>query len=134
MDIVSRQRLMVLIHLAELRSLNEQTPEAELIGRVAEECHFPKHELKNLINSPEPLASFGALSPKQKQLYMNNICELVALKELDAHKKLFCQGLAYELNFNLDQYKKLVNSYKGQRYNTSSTLNSTNQEVVNSVA
>ncbi len=112
MDIVSRQRINVLIHLAEIPSVATASPEAKLIKRVAKECNFSKAELNRLIESPEPIGSFGALSPKQKQAYMNNICELIAVKKLNWQKKLFCQELAYQLDYNIDSFRQVLATYQ----------------------
>ena len=61
MDIVSRQRINILIHLADIQSVSS-SPEFNLIRRVAEECNFPPKDLKALVKSPDPIGSFGALS------------------------------------------------------------------------
>ncbi len=113
MDIVSRQRINILIHLAEIQSTSA-SPALNLIQRVADECKFPKNELEALISSPEPIGSFGALSESQKKLYMHNICELMALIHIDQHKKLLCQQMAYNLDYDSNQLNVIVERFQNK--------------------
>lgn len=114
MDIVSRQRINILIHLAGIKSLDSSTPVAKLILRVADECKFSKIDLSSLVNSPDPIGSFGALSPSQKKQYMYNICELMALVELTSQKKLLCQKIAYDLEYDSNQFNHIVGNIQQQ--------------------
>ncbi len=114
MDIVSRQRINILIHLAEIESAASSSPELSLIKRVADECQFPHQELSLLINSPDPIGSFGALSESQKKMYMYNICELMTLIELNQHKKLLCHKLAYDLNYDSNQLNTILDEFENQ--------------------
>lgn len=67
MDIVSRQRINLLIQLAGISSVNSNSPAAKIVKRVAKECEFPDKDLNKLLKSPEPIGTFGALSPNQKK-------------------------------------------------------------------
>ncbi len=114
MDIVSRQRINILIHLAGIQSVNASSPEGSLINRVAKECEFSQKDLKALITSPDPIGSFGALSEAQKKAYMYNICELMTLVELNQQKKLMCQKLAYDLSYDLNRLNIILKEFRKQ--------------------
>lgn len=115
MDIVSRQRINILIHLAEISpSSSSSSPVFNLIKRVAEECEFPKKDLKALVSAPDPIGSFGALSEMQKKNYMYNICELMSLVQLNQQKKLMCQKLAYDLNYDLNKLNVILKGFQNQ--------------------
>ncbi len=115
MDIVSRQRINILIHLAEIQSVTTSSPVLSLIERVADECKFPQQELDSLISSPDSIGSFGALSESQKKLYMYNICELMTLVNLNQQKKLLCYKLAYDLNYDSNQLNLILDEFQNQR-------------------
>lgn len=114
MDIVSRQRINILIHLADIQSVESSTPEVNLIQRVADECNFSKSDLSSLVSSPEPIGSFGALSQSQKKQYMYNICELMAMIELNNQKKLLCQKVAYDLEYDSNQLNIIIDEFQKQ--------------------
>lgn len=115
MDIVARQRINILIHLAEIQSASfSSSPVYDFINRVADECGFSSRELESLINSPDEIPSLGALSETQKKAYMYNICELMTLISLNQQKKLFCQKLAFDLNFDSNQMNVIVEKYQSQ--------------------
>jgi hypothetical protein len=135
MDIVSRQRINILIHLADIQSAELTSPEGKLIHRVAEECNFPKPDLDTLIASPEPIGSFGALSQSQKKQYMYNICELMALVELSNQKKLLCQRVGYDLEYDNNQINTIIDQFQSELNSTQSKDGLlTDQMLVNSVA
>lgn len=114
MDIVSRQRINVLIHLSGVQSINQSSPETNLIKRVAEECAFSNMDLNSLVEAPDPIGSFGALSQDQKKQYMYNICELMALIDLNQQKILFCQKLAYDLDYDSNQLNMILDEFQNQ--------------------
>jgi len=107
MDIVSRQRINLLIQLADLSPDNVSSPGLIIIKRVAKECNFSLLELNQLLKEPEPIGTFGALSPNQKREYVYNIGELMLLVKLTNFKKLLCQKLAYDLGYNSLQFDEL---------------------------
>jgi hypothetical protein len=97
MDIVTRQQLNILIHLADRRS----TPEQDLINRIASESDFPATELDQLKKSPEPIGSLGALSDNQKFEYLYSIVELMVIGRVEVQNEVLrCEQLALDLGFN----------------------------------
>ena len=113
MDIVARQRINILIHLAEVNSVSfSSSPVYGFIKRVADECGFSSNDLNSLIGSPDEIPSLGALSEHQKKDYMYNICELMSLIDLDQQKRLFCQKLAYDLNYDSNQMNVIIEKYQ----------------------
>lgn len=134
MDIVSRQRINILIHLAGIQSIESLSPEFSLIQRVADECNFSKLDLTNLVNSPEPIASLGALSQGQKKQYMYSICELMTLIELNSQKKLLCQKVAYDLDYDSNQLNAILDKFQNDMKSSQTDTAIHEQELVNSVA
>ena len=112
MDIVSRKRINLLINLAGITKVDSPSPEVEMIQRVAAECDFSELELKKLVDSPEPIGSFGALSQNQKEQYMYNVCELMTLVELSEYKKLLCQKVAHDLEYSSTELDKILNKFQ----------------------
>jgi len=108
MDIVSRQRINLLIQLAELSSVKSASPAAKIVKRVAKECNFPNCELNRLLRSPEPIGTFGALSPNQKAKYIYNLGELAASIKMNNHKMLLCHRLAYDLGYSRKEFNSIV--------------------------
>ena len=45
---------------------------------------------------------------------MYNICELMVLIDLNQQKKLFCQKLAYDLNYDSNQLNVLLDEFQHQ--------------------
>ena len=115
MDIVARQRINILIHLAEIQSASfSSSPVYGFIKRVADECGFSSNDLIRLIGAPDEIPSLGALSESQRKDYMYNICELMTLITPDQQKKLFCQKLAYDLNYDSNQMNVIIEQYQSQ--------------------
>lgn len=108
MDIVSRQRINLLIQLAGISSVNSNSPAAKIVKRVAKECEFPDKDLNKLLKSPEPIGTFGALSPNQKEKYVNNLGELMGSIKLSNHKTLLCQKLVYDLGYSAKEFNSIV--------------------------
>lgn len=114
MDIVSRQNINLLIHLAGIEAVKCSSPELDLIKRVAGECNFSKVDLNTLIDSPEPIGSFGALSQSQKKQYMYSLCELMTLIELNNNQRLFCQKVAFDLEYDSNQLNVIIDNFQHQ--------------------
>ncbi len=133
MDIVSRQRINILIHLADIQSTESSSPEGNLIQRVADECDFSKTDLNSLVNSPEPIGSFGALSQSQKKQYMYNICELMAMIELNKQKKLLCHKVAYDLEYDSNQLSIIVDKFERQIASSQSKTSKLKKERIGSL-
>lgn len=97
MDIVTRQQLNILIHLANKGA----TPQQEVIERVAIESDFPSEELAQLKKSPEPIGSLGALSANQRFEYLYSIVEMMIVGQVEVQNDvLFYEQLALDLGFN----------------------------------
>jgi len=114
MDIVSRKRINLLINLANIQRVDSRCPKVDLIKRVADECNFSKQELAELLDSPEPIGSFGALSQSQKKQYMYNICELMAMINIDFQKKLLFQKVAHDLEYDNSQLNNILDTFQKQ--------------------
>lgn len=119
MDIVTRQRINLLIQLADLRSIKSKSPVASIVKRVARECDFPDNELNQLLKSPEPIGTFGALSPNQRAQYVFNLGEVMANIELDTTKVLMCHKLAYDLGYSKKHLNTLVAKLQHENNSTS---------------
>ena len=108
MDIVSRQRINLLIQLADISSLKSNSPAAKIVKRVAKECEFPECELIQLFRTPEPIGTFGALSANQKAKYIYNLGELAASIKLSTHNALLCQKLACDLGYSRKEFNSII--------------------------
>ena len=97
MDIVTRQQLNILIHLCK----KDNAQERKLINRIAVDRDFPPEELDQLLASPEPIGSLGALSSNQRFEYLYSIVEMMIIGKVEVQKEiLFCEQLALDLGFN----------------------------------
>lgn len=135
MDIVSRHRINILIHLAGIQSIEASSPEVCLIQRVADECNFSKLDLTTLVDSPEPIASLGALSESQKKQYMYSICELMALVELNNKQKLLFQRVAYDLDYDSNQFNIILDKFQYEmKSNQTNDAENSGQILVTNVA
>ena len=127
MDIVSRQRINLLFQLAEIKTVKSESPAARIVKRVAKECDFPDKDLNQLLKSPEPIGTFGALSPNQKAKYIYNLGELMASIKFSNHKTLLCQKFAYDLGYSKGEFSSIVN--KVQQLKEQSTSDSSQEEA-----
>src|SRR6185369_9233802 len=76
MDIVTEKKLNILIQLAEADK-HFATSEREMILRIAKERNFSEDTVNQLIRSPQPIDSLGALTNDQKYDYLNSCIELI---------------------------------------------------------
>ena len=67
MDIVTKKKLNILIHLAEADKHFAKS-EREMIFKIAKDRQFPEDVVNSLIRNPEPIDTLGALSIDQKFL------------------------------------------------------------------
>lgn len=118
MDIVSRQRINLLIQLANIDTVQSDSPAARIVKRVAKECDFPDRELTQLLRSPEPIGTFGALSPNQKAKYIFNVGELAATIKLNNYQTLMCHKLAYDLGYSKKDFDSIVSKVQRSRKRT----------------
>lgn len=99
MDIVTRKQLNILIQLAEADK-DFSALEKKRIYDIAERRNFPVEVVKELIRSPEPIGSFGALSNDQKFEYLYSCIDLMLIDEkVFDSELLFCIDIAIKLGF-----------------------------------
>ena len=97
MDIVTRQQLNILIHLANDGVSRQQ----DMIERVAIASDFPLEQLDQLKKYPEPIGSLGALSTNQKFEYLYSMVEMMIVGQVEVQKDvLFYEQLALDLGFS----------------------------------
>jgi hypothetical protein len=102
MDIVTRQQLNVLIQLAKVDK-DFAKVEERLIHQIAEKYGFSRKEVQKMINDPEPIGSFGALSDFKKFEYLYNLVQLVlADNRIHPSETIFCQSLAIKMGYQKD--------------------------------
>jgi hypothetical protein len=99
MDIVTKKQLNILIQLAEADKHFAKV-EREMIFKIAKDRKFPEKEVMDLIKSPEPIDSLGALSMEQKFDYLNSCIELVFVDQnVFESEIIFCKNIAIKLGF-----------------------------------
>lgn len=99
MDIVTKKQLNILIQLAEADKHFAKI-ERELIFKIARERQFPEEEVNELIRSPEPIDSLGALSLDQKFDYLMSSVELVFIDQnVFESEIIFAKNIAIKLGF-----------------------------------
>lgn len=99
MDIVTRKQLNILIQLAEADKHFAKS-EREMIYRIAKERQFPEEVVTDLIKTPEPIDSLGALSQDQKFEYLLSCIDLVfADHNVFESEIIFCKNIAIKLGF-----------------------------------
>lgn len=99
MDIVTRKQLNILIQLAEADK-HFSALERDRIFEIAQKRNFPLDAVKDLIRSPEPIGSFGALSNEQKFEYLYSCIDLMLIDEKVFDSELiFCIDIAIKLGF-----------------------------------
>jgi len=104
MDIVTKKQLNILIQLAEADKHFAKV-EREMIFKIAKDRNFPEETVNELIRSPEPIGTLGALSNEQKFQYLTACIELIFVdQKLFESELIFCRGIAIKLGFN----KKVV--------------------------
>ncbi|UII32513.1 TerB family tellurite resistance protein [Fulvivirga ulvae] len=102
MDIVTRKQLNILIQLAEADK-HFSVLERDRIYEIAAKRNFPIEGVKELIQNPEPIGSFGALSNDQKFDYLYSCIDLMLIDEKIFDSELiFCIDIAIKLGFKKD--------------------------------
>ena len=102
MDIVTRQQLSILIQLAEVDK-HFSREEREKIYTIAKAKNFPKEDVDEIIQNPEPIGSYGALSDNQRFDYLFNCIELMLVDhKVFEQEILFCRNIAIKLGFRQD--------------------------------
>ena len=99
MDIVTRQQLNVLIQLAKVDKHFARVEE-RFIHQIAETYGFSRKEVQKMINDPEPIGSFGALSDHKKFEYLFNLVQLMlADHKIHPSETVFCQSMAIKMGY-----------------------------------
>ncbi len=111
MDVVTRQKLIVLIQLAKVDgefALSEKL----LIKEIAQKHNFPESDLKTLFDSSESFESLGALSNVKKSEYLLDSLRLIMVDGKIKPKEItFCQDLAVKLGYNKDVVAEALDSW-----------------------
>jgi hypothetical protein len=108
MDIVTRKQLNILIQLADV-DRNFSNTERDMIFQIARERNFPTEQVEDLIRSPEPIESLGALSLNTKFDYLMTCIRLVfADQKVFERELVFCKSIAIKLGFRKDVVEFLV--------------------------
>ena len=91
MDIVTRQKLIVLIQLA--KADHEFAPsEKRMIEQIAARHNFPQNELEELMDGNGNIESLGALSPLKKREYLVDCLHVImADGKIEAQEITFAQ-------------------------------------------
>ena len=111
MDVVTRQKLIVLIQLAKVDG--EFAPsEKILIKEIAAKHNFPESDLKILFDSSESFESLGALSNVKKSEYLLDALRLIMVDGKIKNREItFCQDLAVKLGYNKDVVSQALNEW-----------------------
>ena len=111
MDIVTKKQLNILIQLAEADKHFAKI-EREMIFRIAKERNFPENTVNDLIRSPEPIDTLGALSHDQKFEYLMSSIELVfADQNVFESEIIFCKNIAIKLGFKKSVIDFVIENY-----------------------
>lgn len=110
MDIVTRKQLNILIQLAAADK-QFSSIERDLIFEIAKKRNFPVECVRELMQNPEPIESFGALSTDQKFEYLFSCIDLMLIDEkIFESEVIFCINIAIKLGFK----KNVVNFLKDE--------------------
>ena len=111
MDIVTERQLNILIQLAEADKHFAQT-ERDMIYRIAKERNFPEEKVTQLIRSPKPIDSLGALSDDQKFNYLIASIELIfADQQVFESELIFVKSIAIKLGFKKSVVEFLMQNF-----------------------
>lgn len=111
MDIVTQKQLNILIQLAEADKHFAKS-ERELIYKIAKDRQFPEAIVTNMIKSPEPIDSLGALSSEQKFEYLMSCIDLIfADQNVFESEILFSKNIAIKLGFKKSIIDFFVENY-----------------------
>jgi uncharacterized tellurite resistance protein B-like protein len=99
MDIITKKKLNILIQLAEADK-HFARAEREMILKIAQDRKFPEEEVNQLIRSPEPIDTLGALSNDQKFNYLKDCIDLIfADQKVFESEVIFTKSIAIKLGF-----------------------------------
>ena len=113
MDIVTRQQINVLIHMAKIDQ-DFALVEDDLIRKIAETYGFSLEEISKMRENPDPIGSFGALSDEKRFEYLYNLVHVMLVDGIiHPSEKTFCQNLAIKLGYRKDVVSALIGEMKG---------------------
>lgn len=102
MDIITRQKLIILIQLAKADH-NFAAEERAFIQDIADRNKFPREELEELLDSTITFESLGALSKERKLEYLVDSLHLImADGKIEPQEITFCQNIAVKLGYHKD--------------------------------
>ena len=108
MDIITKKQLNILIQLAEADKHFARV-EREMIFKIARDRNFPEAEVTQLIKSPEPIGTLGALSEDQKFSYLMACIELIFVdQKIFESELIFARGIAIKLGFKKNVVDYLI--------------------------
>lgn len=111
MDIVTKKQLNILIQLAEADK-HFAKAEREMIFKIAKERNFPEEMVNELIRSPEPIDSLGALSSEQKFEYLMSTIDLVFIDHnVFESEIIFSKNIAIKLGFKKSVIDYVIENY-----------------------
>ncbi|MCH7514683.1 MAG: TerB family tellurite resistance protein [Bacteroidetes bacterium] len=111
MDIITRQKLNLLIQLAKADK-HFAREEKLLIKSIASKHGFPESELNKLFTVPETIESLGALSTDKKKEYLLDCMALImADGKIEPREVTFAQNIALKLGFHKDVVNYLLDNW-----------------------
>jgi len=111
MDIITRQKLNLLIQLAKADK-HFASEERDMIEDIAHKHGFPKSELQKLLKEPDVIESLGALSAERKSEYLIDCLKLVmADGKIEEQEVIFCQNIALKLGFDKDVVNHVLENW-----------------------
>lgn len=111
MDIVTRQKLIVLIQLAKADH-EFVASEKEVIEQIASRHSFPESELQELLEGSESIESLGALSPLRKREYLVDCLHVImADGKIEPQEITFAQNIAVKLGYHKDVVTRALDQW-----------------------
>jgi uncharacterized tellurite resistance protein B-like protein len=111
MDIITKNKINILIQLAEADK-HFASSERDMIFKIAKQHHFDEAEVNDLIHTPEPILSLGALSREQKLEYLFACIDLIFVDQKVMESEItFAKNIAIKLGFNKNAIDFLVQNF-----------------------
>lgn len=108
MDIITKKKLNILIQLAEADK-HFARAERDMILKIALDRNFPEEQVNQLIRSPEPIDTLGALSNDQKFNYLKDCIDLIfADQKVFESEVIFTKSIAIKLGFKKNVVDYLI--------------------------
>ena len=111
MDIITRQKLILLIQLAKADRVFAKE-ERTFIQEIADKHNFPKEELEVLMRNEYAIESLGALSTKKKEEYLIDMFHLIMADGIaEPLEIIFCQNIAVKLGYHKDIVQEALKNW-----------------------